>query len=71
MVKNGVRLFLRVSYQQFILIFPEQLRIPFHNHSNKKCLYSGFMVLAEACLLELIQAHFKTDACEITVSVFI
>ncbi|WP_150137713.1 hypothetical protein [Candidatus Enterovibrio escicola] len=29
------------------------------------------MVLAETCLSELIQAHFKSDACEIAVIVFI
>ncbi|PCS21521.1 hypothetical protein BTN49_3061 [Candidatus Enterovibrio escicola] len=29
------------------------------------------MILAEACLSEFIQAHFKTDVCEITVIVFI
>ncbi|PCS21240.1 hypothetical protein BTN49_3128 [Candidatus Enterovibrio escicola] len=49
----------------------EQLRIPFYNHSNQKRLYSGFMVLEEACLLDLIQAHFKTDECESAVIVFI
>ncbi|WP_190319333.1 hypothetical protein [Candidatus Enterovibrio escicola] len=52
---------------------PEQLRIPFHNHSNQKHLYSGFMVLAEACLSELIRfSHprhglffdlFASDSC--------
>ncbi|WP_223866608.1 transposase zinc-binding domain-containing protein [Candidatus Enterovibrio escicola] len=70
-VKIGVRLFPRVSYRQVILTLPEQLRIPFHNHSNQKRLYFRFLVLAEACLLELIQAHFKTDACKIAVIVFI
>ncbi|WP_223824169.1 hypothetical protein [Candidatus Enterovibrio escicola] len=29
------------------------------------------MVLAEACLSKLIQTHCNTDACEITVIVFI
>ncbi|WP_263363836.1 hypothetical protein [Candidatus Enterovibrio escicola] len=37
----------------------KQLRIPFHNHSNQKCLYSRFMVLVEVCLSELIRVHFK------------
>ncbi|WP_150138736.1 transposase [Candidatus Enterovibrio escicola] len=50
---------------------PKQLRIPFHNYSNQKRLYSGFMVLAETCLSKLIQAHFKTDAYEIGIIVFI
>ncbi|WP_146679369.1 transposase [Candidatus Enterovibrio escicola] len=50
---------------------PRHLRVPFHNHSNQKRLYSGFMVLVEACLSELIQAHFKTDVREIDVIVFI
>ncbi|WP_097355790.1 transposase zinc-binding domain-containing protein [Candidatus Enterovibrio escicola] len=71
MLKIGVRLFLRVSYRQVVLTLPEQLRIPFHNHSNQKHLYSGFMILTEACLSELIQAHFKTDACETAVIIFI
>nr|WP_150138446.1 hypothetical protein [Candidatus Enterovibrio escacola] len=71
MVKIGVHLFLGVSYRQVVLTLPEQLPISFHNHSNQKRLYSGFMVLAEACLSELIKAHFKTDACEIAVIVFI
>ncbi|WP_150138536.1 hypothetical protein [Candidatus Enterovibrio escicola] len=35
MVKTGVCLFLRVSYWQVILTLLEQLRIPFHNHSNQ------------------------------------
>ncbi|WP_150137683.1 hypothetical protein [Candidatus Enterovibrio escicola] len=34
-------------------------------------MYSWFMVLAEACLSKLIQTHCNTDACEITVIVFI
>ncbi|WP_097355697.1 hypothetical protein [Candidatus Enterovibrio escicola] len=71
MVKIGVYLFPRVSYQQVVLTLPEQLRIPFHNHSNQKRLYSGFMVLAEACLSALIQANFKTDTYEIFVIFFI
>ncbi|WP_190320043.1 hypothetical protein [Candidatus Enterovibrio escicola] len=71
MVKISVCLFPRVNYRQVVLIFPKQFRIHFHNHSNKKRLYSGFMFLAEACLLEFIQAHFKIDACEITGIVFI
>ncbi len=71
MVKISVCLFPRVSYRQVALTLPEQLRIPSHNHSNQKRLYFGFMVLSEGCLSELIQAHFKTDACEIAVIVFI
>ncbi|WP_097356002.1 transposase zinc-binding domain-containing protein [Candidatus Enterovibrio escicola] len=71
MVKIGVCLFPRVRYQQGILTLPEQLRIPFHNHSNQKSLYFRFMILAESCLSELIQVHFKSDACEIVVIVFI
>ncbi|WP_190320211.1 hypothetical protein [Candidatus Enterovibrio escicola] len=54
MVKIGVRLFLGVNPRQVILTFPEKFRIPFQNHSNQKRLYSGFMVLAKACVLELI-----------------
>ncbi|WP_190320025.1 transposase [Candidatus Enterovibrio escicola] len=71
LVKIGFRLFPRVSYRQVVLTLPKQLRIPFHNHSNQKRLYSEFMVLAEACLSELILAHFKTDECEIAIIVFI
>ncbi|WP_190320466.1 hypothetical protein [Candidatus Enterovibrio escicola] len=71
MVKIGVCLFPRVIYRQVVLTLPKQCRIPFHNHSNQKRLYSWFMVLAKACLSKLIQAHFKTDACEISVIVFI
>ncbi|WP_150138168.1 transposase zinc-binding domain-containing protein [Candidatus Enterovibrio escicola] len=39
MVKISVYLFPRVSYRQVVLTFPEQLRIPFYNHSNQKRLY--------------------------------
>ncbi|WP_150138436.1 hypothetical protein [Candidatus Enterovibrio escicola] len=62
-----------MSYRRVVLTFPEQLCIPFHNHSNQKHLYSGFMVLAEACLSELIRfSHprhglffdlFASDSC--------
>ncbi|WP_190321996.1 hypothetical protein [Candidatus Enterovibrio escicola] len=69
--QKNVCLLLKVSYRQVVLIFPKQFRIHFHNHSNKKRLYSGFMLLAEACLSEFIQAHFKIDSCEITGMVFI
>ncbi|WP_097357220.1 transposase zinc-binding domain-containing protein [Candidatus Enterovibrio escicola] len=54
MVKIGIRLFPRVNCRQIVLTLPEQLLIPFHNHSNQKPLYSGLMVLVEACLSELI-----------------
>ncbi|WP_150139105.1 hypothetical protein [Candidatus Enterovibrio escicola] len=54
MVKIGIRLFPRVSERKVVLTLPEQLRILFQNHSNQKCLYSRFMVFAEACLSKLI-----------------
>ncbi|WP_150138837.1 transposase zinc-binding domain-containing protein [Candidatus Enterovibrio escicola] len=71
MVTIGVCLFPRVSYRQVVLTLPEKLRIPFHNHSNQKHLYSGSMVLSEACLSKLMQAHFKSNVCKIAGIVFI
>ncbi len=60
-----------MGYRQVVLTLPEQLCILFHNHSNQKPLYSGFVILAKACLSKLIQAHFKSDACEIAAIIFI
>jgi hypothetical protein len=71
MVKIGTKLFPGVSYRQVVLTLPEQLRIPFHNHSNQGDLYSRFMALAEACLSELIQEHFKNKDYKVALIVFI
>ncbi|MFT7389637.1 MAG: hypothetical protein ACI8VC_002906 [Candidatus Endobugula sp.] len=71
MIKIATKLFPGVSYRQVVLTLPEQLRTPFHNHPNQSHLYLRFMGLAEPCLTELIQAHFKNSSYKIALTVFL
>ena len=71
MIKIAARLYPGVGYRQVVLTLPEQLRIPFYNHPNQHDLYSQFMVLAQACLTEVIQGQFKDTDYKVALIVFL
>ena len=71
MIKIAARLYPGVGYRQVVLTLPEQLRIPFYNHPNQHDLYSQFMVLAQACLTEVIQGQFKDADYKVALIVFL
>ena len=71
MSKIAARLLPGVSYRQVVLTLPAQLRIKFYNHPEQSRLYSGFMMLSQQCLEELIHIKFSCKALKIATIVFI
>ena len=71
MIKIAARLYPGVGYRQVVLTLPEKLRTPFYNHPNQHGLYSRFMMLAQACLTEVIQGQFKETDYKLALIVFL
>jgi hypothetical protein len=64
-------LFRGISYRQIVLNMPEQFREPFSNHKNQSKLYTRYMGVSHACLLEVIREMYGSDEYKIACITFI